>query len=221
MRLRNPFTFEMAPLDDPSDAELEELTELERIQRLEGHARTTLVERHRIVGLQLSQVRGVVACVALLIVFGGLYGKHLTHNTQVINTVVQRIAIRHDALHDYQVASCKRANDSRALTNRSNRDEYLFDTQLATLLTTALAEPEVRNPGVSESDRQRNRADFEAFTSHLAGFGRDQEWRALIPNCEAAVDHPQLYHAPPPVKFSQEDAPHSALYVEHGRGLDE
>ncbi len=208
----------------------------ERLARLEIAHWVTLKERKRITLLQRSQLRAVGALVILVVVVGYLYGSHIATNTGKANDAVRKVrhaqqlaaaAIvrsnrRHDALRIYQIASCKRGNETRVIDNRSHKDDYLFDTSLVKLLRTALAQPEGAN-GLTPAQRRADRRNARQFTNQLAGFAKDKEWRYLIPNCEVAVDQPSKYISPKPIKFSTALPPYKALHIEHDprRGINE
>jgi hypothetical protein len=176
------------------------LPDSERLDRLEG--------AHRVITrLQRSQLWGVLALGVLLITTGAFYGGHLQSNTS-------KSEERHAALRSYQIASCNRANESRASENRSHRDDYLFDTTLAALLNISLSQPSSPNPRLTPGQQAGDLHLVKQFVGSLSSYAADKEWRELIPDCEYAVDHPATYVLPPPIKFSKQMPPAGALVVQ-------
>jgi hypothetical protein len=212
----------MAALDGIDEFGIDpQLSVSERLGNLEQAHRTTLKERARIIRLQRSQLRGVLVLSLVLVVAGFFFGKHLEANSNHIGhaqnlaaAALGRSNARHEALRAYQIHACERSNETRAGENRSHRDDYLFDTHLVKLLDVALAEPAAPQPNLSPRQVAENRKLTIAFTSQLAGYAADKEWRHLIPDCEYAVDNPQTYKLPRPIRFSVQMAPADALTVQ-------
>jgi hypothetical protein len=186
------------------------MSDAEWRRAMEAAHRQTLRERRRIIGLQRKQFLAVVLMGLLLIAAGFIYGGHLSSNTT-------KSEERHAALRSYQIASCTRANESRASENRSHRDDYLFDTTLASLLRISLSQPSSPNPRLTPAQQTGDLELVEQFVGHLEGYAADKEWRELIPDCEYAVDHPATYVLPAPVKFAKRMPPASALEVQGKR----
>lgn len=209
----------------------------ERVAVLEAAHKRTLVERRRITGLQRSQLLAVVVYGVVLVAAGFLWGKHLSANTNQIGSQTgqlerqtheighaQQLAAsaltksekRHAALRSYQIASCKRGNESRASENRSHRDDYLFDTTLASLLHISLSQPSTPDPNLTSEEQHGDLQRVKRFVGSLTRYADDKEWRSLIPNCEKAVDDPSKYVLPPPTKFTSAMPPPAALEIRAG-----
>lgn len=204
------------PLDETPATELERWPVEKRLARLEDNDRTTVVERRRIIALQRSQLRGVIACIALLVIVGTLYGRQINSNSHHAITAATKAELAtaeargaEKALRDSQIEGCKRGNERTLDENRSHLDDYHSFKLTASLLKLSLAFPPQAN--LTPQEQAQGRARAIAFIASLETYANRKTWKHPIPNCEKSVDHPHEYHLGPPIRFSEQLPPPSAL----------
>lgn len=225
----------LEPLDETSLDELKAWPDAKRIERLEKAQERTLIERRRITALQRSQMRGVIACVLLVVVTGVFVYKHLNANTSNIRTLQTNQAQTQGAINSHnataqrgieraqqittetQISSCKRSNQSRVTDNRTTKTDHDFFVVTARLIRSALSSsPPPADPGAAA----RLIATL-GFISQLEAFAANLEWRPLTENCEEAVSNPKTYKLSAPYRYSERAPGPEALRVQTGKGLDE
>lgn len=197
------------PVVDPWQVSAADLTDEERFLRLEAAHLTTLRERARIIRLQRSQFWAVVALCVALIAIGFLFGRHLQRAQDQIKTTqrtaqlaLARSERRHQALRAYQIASCKRGNETRVSDNRAHLQNFEFDTELIVLIKTLAGEPQLPNPLLTTTQQQTNARLGAKLLANLERGTERLEWRHLIENCIEAVDDPAKYTVPPSQPFT-------------------
>lgn len=181
--------------DDPRDP---------RDPRAPGDARDWIAPRARL-NLILAFLVTWLGSTGALVVYGkGIdhNAKHTAHAQVVASTATAN-------LRTYQISSCKRENVMRVSQNKSQLNDYHFDTSITKLLERGLARPLLRIPGLDPRRQQEERTEAGALLNTAKTAADGKEWGHLIENCTMVVDHPSLYVFPPLVQFSHTGSHHT------------
>lgn len=225
--MRRFWTTPERPLDEVPLEQLSDLPVEDRLERLEKNDATTVVERRRIIGLQRSQLAGVLSLVLLLVVLGFFYGKHIDSNTKALRhtngvashaqTVAQRrTSEAQTALRASQIQACKRSNERTVDENLSHLDDFQFDRRTANLFSLALTQPHAPNPALTPAQERHDAGLLHEYIGHLHAIAAHKTWKHLIGDCEGSVDHPGEYHLGPAIRFAKHMPPKGALEIRPG-----